>query len=205
MSRAEQLTMACYACVYLRYMRDGSLLLALVAWACVSLAEFLGGLLVVHLRRTVESGEEEGGLEPQVVKAVVRKGLLYFRWLLLGQTVYLVASHWRFKPSGHHHSVVMPLIGDLDGPERSSWGLWLLDAAITVLQLALLHRQLQPQVRSHKLTVTQLQTQRYGILAPLRFDSWDNSDELDLLITRRALPGNEYGSLSSSSLAHLND
>lgn len=202
-NRAEQLTLVCYTCVYLRYMRDGSLVLALVAWACVSLAEFLGGLLTVHLRRTVEIGQEDHGLEPHVVKAVLRKGLVYFRWLLFGQTAWLAVCHSRPNASERYHGIVMPLIGDLDGSQRSLWGLWLLDVAVTLLQLALLHRQLQPQVKAHRLTVPQLEANRYGILAPLRLDIRESEDELDLLISSRVSPGNDYGSLSSASLAHL--
>lgn len=203
--------MACYACVYLRYMRDGSLVLALVAWATVSLGEFLGSLLLVHLKSQVggvsggggDGGEEEGVLEPAVVRAVVRKGLRYFRWLLLAQTCWLAVCHGRPQAARGAHPVVMPLIGELDGPGRSPWGVWALDAAVTLLQLALLQRQLQPQLRSHRLSVPQLSTHRYGILAPLRLEAWDAGDELELLISLRLAPGNEYGSISSSSLAPL--
>lgn len=239
----NQITLVCYTCVYLRFIKDGSFMLAILAWITVSLSEFMRTLMVIYLKRDkdpelygvneqthrpndgphdnngngdadddpdVDEDGVNGGLESSVIRAILLKGLRYFQFLLLLQTIYLSIYHFNLNIETdicqHRYGfVVMQIIGELDCGIHDKWVIWALDVAITLFQLILMTHSLTPEIRNQKLSIPQLQIHKYGVLCMLRFDSWaeDVSNEgPDLCIIAKSQPGNciaheDYGSTTT--------
>ncbi|QLQ81636.1 hypothetical protein HG537_0F03970 [Torulaspora globosa] len=176
MNGAEQLTLVCYTCVYLRYMKDGSLLLAILATIVISLTEFLTTLTTTYLKH--HSHPHHDSFTPTdspVVRAIVLKALRYLQVLLLLQTAYLLPYHATIAQP--HGFIDLRIIDERDQP--SSWQLWALDFAVTLLELALIAEALRPEYAGQRLALPQLHTHRYGILALLRFDTWSPAVSCD--------------------------
>lgn len=186
---ATQLTLVCYTCVYLRYMKDGSFLLAALATVIVSLADFLHSLTTTYLKHGSTDSDSS------VVRAVVLKAIRYLQILILLQTAYLVPFHAMLGSPGGF--LDLRIVGERDSPR--SWQLWALDLAVTLLELALITEAVAPDLGHRRLAVPQLQTHRYGLLSLLRFDSWApavcrEGPELSI-ITRK--PSSTYGATTS--------
>ncbi|AQZ09989.1 YIR014W [Zygosaccharomyces parabailii] len=183
----RQLTVVSYACVYLRFVKDGSLLLAVLAWATVSLSEFMGGVLAAYL------DEEEQGHVP-VVKAVLFKGLRYTQVILMVQVLYGCLYHLRLdveKDVCRHKLgyMVLLLVGEQDCGRGGRWILLALDWVILLTQLVLVTMALSSERSKARPVLPQLNTERYGVLAVLQFDPWSTAEE-NPFVTR----GNNYGS-----------
>lgn len=218
---AGQMTLMCYTCVYVRYIKDGSFLLALLAWIIVSLSEFIRSLMTAYLKRNqhgegsgsdeMEDTDEEvaGVLGAAVIRAVLLKGLRYFQFLILVQTLYSSIYHLNLDVDKdickHDYGfLIMQVIGELDCGKRGKWVLWSLDLIITLCQLFLITNSLTPKVQKVKLSIPQLQIERYGILSILKFDSWSEDvyrDGPELYVVSRRHAGNpeqyDYGSTAT--------
>ncbi|QLL34023.1 hypothetical protein HG536_0F03480 [Torulaspora globosa] len=197
MNSAEQLTLVCYTCVYLRYMKDGSLLLAVLAAVVVSLADFLATLTTTYLKHNSHPHHDSfTPTDSPVVRAIVLKALRYLQVLLLVQTAYLLPYHATLAQP--HGFVDLRIIDERD--RQGSWQLWALDLAVTLLELALISEALRPEYAGRRLALPQLQTHRYGILALLRFDTWSPAvcrDGPELSVV--AKPTTRYGSTATAT------
>lgn len=183
-----QLTIVSYTCVYLRFVKDGSLLLALLAWATVSLSEFMGGVLAAYL-------EEEEQDHVPVVKAVLFKGLRYTQIILMAQVLYSSLYHLKLDVQRDvcRHGLgylVLLLVGEQECGRGGRWVLFALDWVILLTQLVLVTMALSSERSKARAVLPQLNTDRYGVLAVLQFDPW-STDADDALVTR----GNHYGSI----------
>lgn len=197
MTSAEQLTLVCYTCVYLRYMKDGSLLLAILATVVISLADFLATLTTTYLKH--HSHPHHDSFTPTdspVVRAIVLKALRYLQVLLLAQTAYLLPYHATLaQPRGF---IDLRIIDERES--QASWQLWALDVAVTLLELALIAEALRPEYAGRRLALPQLRQHRYGILALLRFDTWSPAvcrDGPELSVIAR--PTTRYGTTAPAT------
>lgn len=195
----KQLTILSYACVCIRFIKDGSLVLALLAWATVNLSVFMGSVLSAY-QESVNSGSEdaERAGSPPVVRALMHKGLKYTQVILLLQVVYGILYHMRmdFGSNGcnrNHKYMILLLVGEEECGRGGRWLLLALDWAILFMQLILIAMELTPKDGGNCDELYQLDTERYGVLAILRFDPQDSmpsSSFQELPVTR----GHRYGS-----------
>lgn len=159
----------------------------------------------------MEDTDEEvaGVLGAAVIRAVLLKGLRYFQFLILVQTLYSSIYHLNLDVDKdickHDYGfLIMQVIGELDCGKRGKWVLWSLDLIITLCQLFLITNSLTPKVQKVKLSIPQLQIERYGILSILKFDSWSEDvyrDGPELYVVSRRHAGNpeqyDYGSTAT--------
>lgn len=197
---AKQLTIVNYICVYIRFVKDGSLLLALLAWGTVNLSEFMGNVIGAYqqsISQPHSEGLQEGVGRFSVVRAIVFKGLIYTQVILVLQVIYALLYHMRMDLEGdfcrHRYGyVILLLVGEQDCGRGGRWILLALDWAILFTQLVLIAMELTPQNRGNCQGISQLDTDRYGILAILKFNPWSEPSAVQQLpVTRR----HRYGSI----------
>lgn len=212
-----QLTLACYACVYLRYIRDGSFMLALFALVIVSLSDFINSLTSAYLRRnqnatgTTSTNEDDTDevmevLDNTAIKAILLKGLRYFQIMILAQTLYSSVYHFWSKLDEqfcqHRFGfTTLQLLGELDCDKHGKWFLWFLDVLITLFELILITNSLTPDSQNKLLTMPQLEIHKYGILSILRMDFWSSDLVIDggpelCIVSKRHAGITNYGSTS---------
>lgn len=194
----KQLTIVSYTCAYIRFVKDGSLLLAMLAWATVNLGEFMGGVLSAY-QDSVDSDSEdmEGAGRLSVVKAVMRKGLKYTQAILILQVVYAVLYHMRMDIGDevcHRRNgyMILLLVGEQECGRGGRWMLLALDWIILLMQLVLITMELTPEDGRNCNELDELDTNRYGALAILQFNPYSEpSSTQEFPVTR----GHRYGSI----------
>ncbi|CAR29248.1 hypothetical protein ZYGR_0Z01700 [Zygosaccharomyces rouxii] len=194
----KQLTVISYLCVYIRFVKDGSLLLALLAWATVNLGEFMGSVMSAY-QDSVDSDAEdmEGAGRLSVVKAVMHKGLKYTQAILMLQVIYAVSYHMKMDLEGDFCRrrgayILLLLVGEQECGRGGRWMLLALDWVILLMQLVLITMELTPDDGRNCHELDQLDTDRYGALAILQFNPYSEPSSMpELPVTR----GNHYGSI----------
>ncbi|GCE99481.1 hypothetical protein ZYGM_003235 [Zygosaccharomyces mellis] len=194
----KQLTIVSYTCVYIRFVKDGSLLLALLAWATMNLGEFMGSVLSAYQDSIYSNSEDmEGVGRLSVVKAVMRRGLKYTQVILMLQVIYAVLYHMRMDVGNdacrhRNRYLIFLLVGEQECDRGGRWILLALDWVILHMQLVLIAMELTPDHGRACSELYQLDTDRYGALSILRFDPYSEcSFTQELSVTR----GRDYGSI----------
>lgn len=225
-----ELAMACYACVYLRYVRDGSLMLAVFALILISLSDFIKSLMLAYLKRNQWSAGNSGPaneaevdddsdvseiLDDAAIKAILLRALKYFQIIILTQTIYSFSYHFCLKLDekfcqNRFGFTTLLLLGELDCSERGKWFVWFLDVLIILFELIIVTNSLRSDSRNKSLSITQLQVQKHGILSILLLNLWSEDlavdGGLDLCIVPRPHAGNpNYGSTSDGQTIEEED
>lgn len=205
-----QLQMVCYVVIYIRFVRDRSLLNVVLVALCLLLSGFLYSLLVSYLRRqlarTYEDGEGEEGeeelLQTEVIRNILVKSIRYFQALMLMQCLFCIMYHglegsplFRYIDNNNNSSEVEPpyhyrygyfimnLIGEQTAYMHSRWKLLCIDLAVLVLQLVAVTRCLEPELDNIKLIIPELKTYHRGITSILRLNTFKTSAGSEAIIT----------------------
>ncbi|CAI4064941.1 hypothetical protein SKDZ_09G1760 [Saccharomyces kudriavzevii ZP591] len=181
-----------YCCLYLRFIKDGSLFLILMGWIISSLCEFVQELTLRYLKKNylgVDSGPDQGddeslsirGLETPIVRMIINKAIRYYQGLILLETAYCIVYHIRLdvardicpKPYGF---VVMLLIREFTCPAPAGLPgkllLVLLDLVVLFSQVIVMNASLSARFQNVRLIVKELDADEEGALNILKFNTW---------------------------------
>ena len=181
-----------YCCLYLRFIKDGSLLLILMGWLISSLCDFIQELTLRYLKKNylgVENNNDEGddenlairGLETPIVRMIINKAIRYYQGLILLETAYCIVYHIRLdmtkdicsKPYGF---VVMLLIREFTCPAPAGFPskllLVVLDLMILFCQIIIMNGSLSSSFQNVRLIVKELNAEEEGALNVLKFNTW---------------------------------
>ncbi|KOG98902.1 Vld1p DI49_2794 [Saccharomyces eubayanus] len=194
-----------YCCLYIRFIKDGSVLLILMGWVISSLCEFVQELTLRYLKKNylqADRGDEQDddeslairGLETPIVRVIINKAIRYYQGLILLETAYCIVYHIRLdvardicsKPYGF---VVMLLIREFTCPAPAGFPskllLLVLDFAVLFGQLLIMNGSLSSSFQNVKLIVKELDADKQGALNLLKFNTWHTDANGPELIVHR--------------------
>ena len=181
-----------YCCLYLRFIKDGSLFLILLGWIMSSLCDFIQELTLRYLKKSyLEVGRDNDqeddeslairGLETPIVRMIINKAIRYYQGLILLETAYCIVYHIRLdvsrdicsKPYGF---VIMLLIREFTCPVPTAFPskllLVLLDILLLFCQIVIINGSLSSSLQNVKLIVKELNAEEEGALNILKLNTW---------------------------------
>lgn len=207
----RNLHMLCYVVIYLRFVRDRSVLNMLLVYIALSLAGFLKDLLVSYLHRQLEtmrdgesyrrnSNDGNGLLETEVIRTILIKSVRYLQILIVAEALYCVMYHGYsgsplfyydspgkvgdvVEPAFHYKYgyFIMNLIREEMPYMSSRWKLLAIDVVLLILQLVVITKSLEPELDGIKLIIPELRTHQLGMASILLFNTTSSQDSSRLI------------------------
>lgn len=163
----EQLLLFTYTIIFLRYIRDMSLLNALFPILLISLTNFANNIEGVYF--DVEIPEEN----ESTLKALLGKTLSSIQFLFVTQSLYAFFTHTFIKLDNdvcrHVYGYFFTdLLGEFNCSMHGKSMLFLFDIILLLCQLQLTTDRLTRLDNGKRVSLGSLHTQKYGILSILR-------------------------------------
>lgn len=194
-----------YCCLYLRFIKDGSLFLILLGWIISSLCDFIQELTLrclkknyLEVRHDNDQEDDESlairGLETPIVRMIINKAIRYYQGLILLETAYCIMYHIRLdvtrdicsKPYGF---VIMLLIREFTCPTPAGYPskllLVVLDIVLLFSQIIIMNGSLSSSFQNVKLIVKELNAEEEGALNILKLNTWRMNASGPELIVRK--------------------
>lgn len=201
----SQLEKLCCAAIFIRYVKDNSMLIALLSLSLQSMCYFVRHMVITYVGARTMSDEESISRRKAVIDMLL-KSLAYIQVIIWIQLFSVLIYHSKidFEKDVCRWSygyVFTDVLGEFECGKGGKPILFLLDLIILLGQLQMLTECLTkcptkprgasvlPSVRDTAVNIPNWKLHKYGILSILRFDSLGtNDDELELYA------GNGHGS-----------
>ncbi|CUS21916.1 LAQU0S04e03774g1_1 [Lachancea quebecensis] len=202
-----QAEMLCYVLIYIRFIKDNSLVNAALSVLVVFISQFIQQMVTLYEHRfRMGSEDAEHGEELPIIFKVLIRSIRYFQIAFLLQFVSSMGYHLSFNISEDvcswkHGYIFTDVIGEFDCGRGGKLFVFALDLVVLLLELLAFDESFTKCVRSpdgilQETNLDGYESHRYGIFSILRFDSYNiRSRELKFTSNRpNMLQAERYGS-----------